>query len=110
MTGKDMIAMSQEDLKRLAIIHKVIDKSVTQVEAASVLDLSDRQIRRIVKRVRFEGNAGIVHKSRGKPSNRRLPEDVKNKVIKLYREKYNDFGPTFASEKLFEPLIKSGVR
>ena len=102
MAGKDIIKMSQEEAKRLCVIQKALSREINQVKAAEILSLSDRQIRRIVKRVRFEGNAGIVHKSRGKPSNRRLPEDVKNKVIKLYREKYNDFGPTFASEKLFE--------
>ena len=102
MAGKDIIMMSQRELRRLHIIHKVLDGAIRQVDAADLLLLSDRQIRRIVKRVRLEGEAGIRHKSRGKPSNRRFPKKIKDKVIKLYREKYNDFGPTLASEKLYE--------
>ena len=68
MIGKDMIAMSQEDLKRLAVIHKVTDKRVTQVEAAGILGLSDRQIRRIATRVSKDGDKGIIHQSKGQPS------------------------------------------
>ena len=102
MAGKDIIMLSQRELRRLHIIHKVLEGVIRQVDAADLLLLSDRQIRRIVKRVRLEGEAGITHKSRGKPSNRRLPKTIKDKVIKLYREKYHDFGPTFASEKLYE--------
>ena len=94
--------MSQRELKRLYIIHKVIDKKMKQIEAADILLLSSRQIRRIAKRIRFEGDEGIIHRSRGKPSNRKSPKEIKDKVIKFYRKKYQDFGPTFASEKLFE--------
>ena len=65
MTGKDVIAMSQEDLRRLGVIHKVIDKRVTQVEAAVILDLSDRQIRRLIIRISEDGDKSIIHQSRG---------------------------------------------
>ena len=58
-----------------------------QVEAADILSLSDRQIRRIIKRVRLEGDAGIIHKTRGRPSNRRLSKKIKEKATKLYRER-----------------------
>ena len=102
MAGKDIIAMSQEELKRLHVIHKVVDKKLKQVDAADILGLVDRQIRRIVKRVCREGDKGVIHKSRGQPSNRALPKPLKDKVIKLYRQKYQDFGPKFANEKLFE--------
>ena len=102
MAGKDIIAMSQRELKRLHIIHKVLDRKLKQINAAVVLGLVDRQIRRITKRVREEGDKGIIHRSRRKPSNRALPESLKDKTIKLYRQKYSDFGPKFANEKLFE--------
>lgn len=102
MAGKDIIMMSQEELKRLHVIHKVLDKKLKQTEAANVLGLSNRQIRRITKRLHKEGDSGIAHKSRGRPSNRALSKELKDKVIKLYREKYSDFGPTLANEKLFE--------
>jgi transposase len=102
MTGKDMIAMSQEDLKRLAVIHKVIDKRVTQVEAAGILDLSDRQIRRIAIRVSEDGDKGVIHQSRGQPSHNAKDLRIKKRALNLCRGIYEGFGPTLASEKLFE--------
>jgi len=102
MTGKDMIAMSQGDLRRLAVIHKVIDKRLSQVEAADVLELSDRQIRRISARVSEEGDKGVIHRSRGLPSHNALDAKTKRRAIDLCKEVYEGFGPTLASEKLFE--------
>lgn len=100
--AKDIIAMTQEELKRLHIIRKILDKKLKQVDAADILGLSNRQTIRIVKKVKTEGDKGIIHKSRGRPSNRKLPEEIKDKAIKLYQQKYYDFTPTLASEKLFE--------
>lgn len=97
-----MIMMSQREIRRLHLIQQVLDKKVTQQKVAAVLGLTDRQIRRIVKRVREEGARGVCHEGRGKPSNQRIPKKVKEKVIAVYREKYADFGPTLASEKLCE--------
>jgi hypothetical protein len=102
MAGKDIIMLHQRELKRLHVIHRVLDEALKQVEAAEILSLSDRQIRRIIKKVRVEGDVGIIHESRGKPSNRRLPKKIKDKAIKFYREKLRGFGPTLASEKLSE--------
>ena len=102
MTDKDMITMSRRETKRLHIIHQALDKRITQKTAAELVGLSSRQIRRILKRVRKEGDDGISHRSRGKASNRRFPQKVKDKALKLYREKYGDFGPTFACEKLLD--------
>lgn len=102
MAGEDMVMVRQGELKRLYVIQKVLERVVKQVEAAEILSLSGRQIRRIVKRIRKEGDRGIVHQSRGRPSNRRTPDKVKNKVIRLYRAQYKGFGPTLASEKLLE--------
>ncbi|MEK7313753.1 MAG: ISNCY family transposase, partial [Deltaproteobacteria bacterium] len=99
---EDIITMSQKELKRLHVIRKVIDGELYQVEAAGLLSLSPRQISRLAKRVRLEGNGGVAHKSRGRSSGRRFPEEIKERVIRLYRERYHDFGPTFASEKLLE--------
>jgi len=111
MAGKDIIMISERELRRLHIIQKVLDKELKQVEAVEILNLTDRQIRRIIKRVRKEGNTGIIHKSRGRTSNRAIPKRVKDKVIKLYREEYGDFGPTLATEKLFgKNKIKIGIQ
>jgi transposase/nicotinamide riboside kinase len=102
MSQKDIIVLSQKELRRLKIIQEVINKHITQRKASELLGLSQRQIIRIVKRVRLEGDKGVIHKSRGKPSKRKMPDIIKNRVINLYKKKYPDFGPTLASEKLLE--------
>jgi len=102
MTGEVIIMASQEELRRLHVIQKVLEGGIKQVEAAEILSLSSRHIRRVVKRVQEEGNRGIVHRSRGRPSNRKIADQLKDKVIKLYRTSYKGFGPTLASEKLLE--------
>jgi hypothetical protein len=102
MAGKDIFTMSQKDIGRLHIIQKTIEGNLKQKDAAELLSLGDRQTRRIVKKVKTEGAVGIIHKSRGKPSNSRLPDKTRNKAIELYRKNYEGFGPTLASEKLLE--------
>ena len=102
MAEGDMIMARPKELKRLHVIRKVLEKGIKQVKAAEILGLSRRQVRRIVKRVKLEGDKGVVHKSRGQPSKRRIPEEIKDKIIGLYRLQYGDFGPTLASEKLEE--------
>jgi len=102
MAGRDVITMTQEELKRLHIIKKILDRSIRQKEAGGILGLGKRQVIRIVKRVRQEGGKGIIHRSRGNPSNRGYSKELKDRARKLYRDKYWDFGPTLASEKLFE--------
>lgn len=102
MAGKDIIEMRLQDLKRLKVIHEAIEKHITQGTAASLIGVTERQIRRIIKAVREEGDKGIIHKARGKTSPRRIPEKIKNRTLELYKKKYHDFGPTLASEKLLE--------
>ena len=102
MAGEGMVIMSQGELKRLHVIRKAIDRSITQADAAISVDLCERQIRRIVFRIKQEGDKGIVHRSRGRTSNAAKSEAVKDKALKLFKNKYADFGPTLASEKLFE--------
>ncbi len=99
---EDIIVMSAEELKRLHVINSVMERQMTQAKAAEILGLSTRQIKRAVRRVRSAGGKGIVHRLRGKPSNRRFPEGLRQKVICLYKKKYPDFGITFANEKLRE--------
>lgn len=102
MAGKDIIMATQEELRLLHVIRKAIDKVITQKEAAETIDISERQIRRKVKRIRIEGDKGIIHKSRSRPSNRTTPDTIKSKILAIFKNKYSDFGPTLASEKLFE--------
>ena len=102
MSQKDIVMLSVKELKRLKIIQEAISKHITQKEAALILALSQRQIANLVQRVRREGDKGIVHRLRGKLSNRKIPQRLKDRVIAFYRSKYPDFGPTLASEKLLE--------
>jgi len=102
MAGKDIIMATQDELRALHVIHKAIDKVITQKDASEAIYLSERQIRRKVKRIREEGDKGIIHRSRGVSSNRTTPDKIRSKVLMLFKDKYQDFGPTLASEKLFE--------
>ena len=102
MAEKDILMISRRELKRLQAVKKVIERKLKQVEAAEMLELSTRQIGRLVKRVEEEGNSGIVHRLRGKESHRRINEVVKTEVIGLYRRKYKGFGLTLFCEKLLE--------
>jgi transposase len=102
MAGEDSIMLRQKDLKRLHVMHKVLEGTMTQAEAADLISLTERQIRRIVKRIRQEGDKGIGHAARGKPSNRKLPKKLKNRIVRLYTTTYPDFGPTLFTEKLEE--------
>ncbi|NOR64781.1 MAG: ISNCY family transposase, partial [Candidatus Scalindua sp.] len=88
MASQDIIMLSQKELVRLHVVHKILNKELKHKEASEVLSLSERQIRRVVSRVTVEGDQGIVHKSRGKPSNRRVSPKLKNKAIECYRTKY----------------------
>lgn len=99
---KDIIAMSKRELKRLAVIHKVLEKRLAQVKAAEMLDLSDRQVRRIMRRIEVGGDPAIVHGNRGKGSPFKLPNDQEEKIMNIIDKRYYDFGPTFAAEKLLE--------
>jgi len=92
--------MSQKESNRLYVIRQTIDKAITQDQAAEILGLTDRQVRRIARNVKLGGNAGICHKSRGKRSHNRITEKIKDKAVTLCRDRYKDFGPTHASEKL----------
>ena len=102
MTGKDIIMLRQKELKRLHVIHKVIQGELTQVDAAGIISLSERQIRRIVRRIEREGDEGIRHKSRSRQSNRKTPKKLCERIVALYRQKYQGFGPTLTAEKLLE--------
>ncbi len=71
-------------------------------DAEKRLQISDRQLKRIIARYKQLDDAGLMHKSRGKSSTQAYPATKKQQVISLYKEKYLGFGPTFASEKLLE--------
>jgi len=98
----DRIAMSQRERDVLKIMHDVLKGERTQAEAAELLDLCVRQVRRIQRKLEAGGDAAIVHGLRGKPSNHQPDPQLKRSVLAAYRQRYSDFGPTFACEKLAE--------
>lgn len=102
MTGKDILVMTRREAKRLHVIRKVIEGEISQISAAEMLSLSARQIRRITERIEEEGDEGIIHGLRGTASNRKTAKKFKDKIIRLYRQHYEGFGPTLAAEKLQE--------
>lgn len=97
---KDILVMRQDELKRLEYVKKAIEKQLTQKQVSGFLGISDRQVRRIVRRIKREGNRGVIHQSRGRASHRRISDVIKAKVLKIYGSRYKDFGATLASEKL----------
>lgn len=92
--------MSVKELDRLKLVHEVEQDYLRPVDAAVAMGITERHLRRVRKRHREEGDLGLAHRLRGMPSNRRTPKASKDKALMLIREKYPDFGPTFASEKL----------
>lgn len=100
MVGEDRVIMSVEELRRLHVIRQVMEKTITQVKAGTLVGLTARHVRRLIQRVRAEGEAGLAHRARGRPSNRRSPPSLKTRVLRLYARHYGDFGPTLAAEKL----------
>lgn len=96
------IIMSEKETRRLPIIERLIQGGINGTEAAKQCNLSIRQVKRLKARVAHDGAAGIVHKGRGQKSNRRIDAQTVKRVKHIVREKYSDFGPTFAAEKLNE--------
>jgi len=102
MGHKDIVIMSVKEIERLKVVTDVIEKRISRKKAAVRLNLSSRQIRRLIKRFKAEGAQGLANKRRNSVSNSRLPDDLRLKVLELYQENYPDFGPTFFCEKLSE--------
>lgn len=92
--------MSLDERIRLDALNRVKRGELTVVAAAALAGLSLRQMRRAWKRFKSQGAAGLVHKLRGRASNRRLNPETRQRAVKLHQERYADFGPTLACEKL----------
>ena len=92
--------MSAKDRIRLDAMQRIKRGEITVVAASELMEVSLRQGRRLWKRFVSKGDAGLVHRLRGRVSNRRLSEDLRQRIIKRHQEMYADFGPTLACEKL----------
>ncbi|WP_034495488.1 ISNCY family transposase, partial [Agrobacterium sp. 33MFTa1.1] len=97
-----LITMSERDLQRIEVLSKVVDGRMSIVAAAHVLAISTRHVQRLVDRIEHTGAGSIRHKAIGRPSNNKIASGVRDYVLMLVRERYLDFGPTFAAEKLQE--------
>lgn len=94
--------MSEKEIYRLQIMTQLAEKRITQKRAGELLGVSIRQVKRVWRRFKQEGTEGLINKSRGRPSHNRLAEEVKQEALDLIIERYRDFGPTLAREKLVE--------
>lgn len=94
------LLMSLKERERLKIFERVKRGELQQVEAAEMCRLSYRQTRRLYQRYREQGDRGLVHRGRGRPSNRKYGAEFRAAVLARYQERYPDFGPTLAVEKL----------
>jgi transposase len=102
MSQEGRIEMGQAERDVLGVMKAVRTGERSQAEAARLLKLGVRQVRRIQRRLEAEGDGAVVHGLRGRPSNRRKAEDLRETVLAKYRRHFGDFGPTLASEKLAE--------
>jgi transposase len=97
-----LLEMSAKELNRLEVMQRLSRKQMSQKEAGRILDLSTRQIKRLLRGYRAKGAAGLVSKHRGRRGNNRLSEEVTKRALDLLKTKYKGFGPTLAHEKLVE--------
>ena len=93
--------MNQEERDWLEWLKRVQDGVVTQQQAAAKMGVSDRWVRKLLVRMKTDGDAVVVHGLRGRSSNRRIDEQTQARVVELLKQaEWHDFGPTFASEQL----------
>ncbi len=102
MDKMEILTMSSKELNRLEILGRVLERRLTQVQAAEQLGLGVRQVERLCRKLRVEGPPGLVSKKRGRESNRKFPNGMRERSLGLVQSRYHDFGPTLAAEKLRE--------
>jgi hypothetical protein len=96
----ETLQMSKKERRRLVVLTQLEGGKVTLVKAAELLGLSYRQMKRVWSRYQREGDGGVVHQLRGRQSNRQAVQGVEERAVRLYREKYADYGVTLAGECL----------
>ena len=94
------LQMSRKERRRLVVLSQVQEGKISLVKAAELLGLCYRQMKRVWSRHQREGDGGVVHRLRGRRSNRQAKPGVKKRAMQLYREKYGDYGVTLAAECL----------
>jgi hypothetical protein len=107
MTTNRILTMSKEEIKRSEILRMADEKRITQSQGARRIGITPRHFRRLLHRYREQGPEGIISGHRGKPSNNRIPTEKRKKILENIHADYADFGPTLASEKLWE---RNGIK
>jgi len=92
--------MSQKEVERLEIIKRSLRKELTVEGAAKIMGLSERQTYYLRKKVKKKDAGGLIHGNRGREGNNKIPKEKKERMVKIIREKYSDFWPSHAKEKL----------
>jgi hypothetical protein len=107
---KDALSLlSQRELDILKVLAPVLEGQRTQVEAARLLDITPRHVRRLLDKIQEGGDAALRHGLRGQPSNRQAAAGLRLRVLHEYRAHFHDFGPTLAHEKLAERGLHVGL-
>ena len=96
----EVVQMSLKEADRYAVIRQVIERTMAQSDAALWLNISIRQVKRLVRAIHEDGAQGAVSKRWGVPSNRRISQAIHDQFVGLIRDNYSDFGPTLACEYL----------
>jgi len=94
------LRMSRKERDRLKVMDQLVQEQITQQQAAQWLALSVRQVRRLQRRYEAQGDRGLMHRLRGRPSNRQIDASVREQALELLKDRYRDFGPTLAAEHL----------
>ena len=84
--------MSHQERDRLKVLHGVIEGERLQKEAARLLRLTTRQVRRLVRRLQEHGDQGLIHRLRGQPSNRGSPTELRQRVLGGFRSRVASVG------------------
>src|ERR1035438_4601807 len=99
----ERIAMSQQERDELDWLRRAKEGSISQREAAQKMGVSDRWVRKLIKRMIKQGDGVVVQGLRGRPSNRKLPAETQRQAVTLLKQPdWHDFGPTFASQQRSE--------
>ena len=97
-----VVSMSKQEFSRLDVLLRVRSGRLRVTDACVLIGLQRRQVFRLLRGLKQDGAASLLSKRRGRPSNHRLPAEVRTLALSIVRDRYADFGPTLAAEKLAE--------
>lgn len=106
--GEDRLWMGQKERDRLKVLHETNRGKLTQKQAAEQIQVTERHLRRMLKRFRADGDRAVMHGLKGRVSNRKIAAEIEQKAIaELSHPECHDFGPTYAAEYLY---TKAGIQ